>query len=280
MKAPPLTAAEIEYLREHYPVLTLRAMARHLGRRWQTVQYYADRLIRQGVLTRRQRAWNPPWTAEEDEYLADHWGLLPDATVARKLGRTVAACKIRATRRHSLARSQQFYTARTVARLFGVDDHVVKRWIRAGVLKARPSHVRAGGGGVMWRIDDLDLQAFVKRYPYHYDRQRIERGTWWRNLADRVWAQDPYLTLPEAAAQLGIHRHTLTRWCWEGRIAAVKTWSAGKSGGWRLAQSTVSAFVVPQWGTTGKHCPRRPRTGRMVYAELRSGRIIIIGEAA
>lgn len=245
-----------DYLIANYSRLTLRAMAEQLGvNHWTSVQQQINRLIREGRLTRRDRHWHREWTAEEMDYLAESWGLLPDATVARRLGRTVAACKVRATRFLHLSRSQQFLTAQAVARLFGVDVHVViRRWIRDGLLRARRSAVNCGGNGRMWRIDDADLERFVRRYPWHYDRTRIEWGTYWRNLANRVWARDPYLGVVEAAAQLGIHPNTLARWCREGRIVAVKTacYGGGNHQRWMLAQSVVSAFVVPRTGSTGK----------------------------
>lgn len=106
----------------------------------------------------------------------------------------------------------------------------------------------------MWRIDDTDLEQFVRRYPWQYDRARIEWGSYWRNLANRVWVADPYLTVPEAAAVLGVCSETVSRWCRAGRLAAVRTTyqGAGKYGRWLLAQSIVTAFAVPRTGSTGR----------------------------
>lgn len=133
-----------EYLIANYSRLTIKQMAEHLGvPYWSSVQQQIERLIAAGRLSRRDRYWHREWTQADMDYLAEHWGLLPDATVARHLGRTVDACKIRATRHLHLARSQQFLTAQVVARLFGLDVHVVtRRWIGTGLLRARKSAVR------------------------------------------------------------------------------------------------------------------------------------------
>lgn len=279
MRRRPFTPDEDAFLIAHYPTTTLKDMAVHLDRGWTRIQQRINILIRRGHLERRQRCYNPPWTQTEIEYLADHWGLKPDAEVARKLGRTVDACKVYATRRLRLARSDNFYTSRQVARIFGVNSHVVIRWIEAGVLAGKPSPV-ACGSRHRWRIDDPALQRFVKRFPYHYDRTRIERNSYWRNLAERVRAADPWLTVPEAAAIVGIHPHTLVRYLREGRLEAVKTWGAGNHGAYRIRRSVAEAFERPTWGTSGRKLGPRRRPSRIVYARLVDGRITVYDEAA
>ena len=41
---------------------------------------------------------SPKWTAEEQEYLRENWGRVSIPGIAKKLGRTVEAVKIRASR--------------------------------------------------------------------------------------------------------------------------------------------------------------------------------------
>ncbi len=92
------TATEDAYIQAHYATATLTTIAAALGRDRAAVQHYTARLVRRGVLHPRDRYYQPRWTLEELDYLRTHWGLLPDAAVAAKLGRSVAGCIIKAKR--------------------------------------------------------------------------------------------------------------------------------------------------------------------------------------
>lgn len=254
--AHTFTAEEDARIIARYSATTLKAIAAELGvARWQSVQLRVNQLIRQGRLDRHDRAYAPPWSEADDELLATWWGLLPDATVARKLGRTPGACKIRATRQLGLARKDQFYTVRAVARLFGVDDHRVRAWIDEGLLQAVRSTVRSGDGNLAWRIEHEWIEAFLREWPWRYDRRRIEAGTYWRNLADRVAAADPFVDVREAARILGVCVETVRRWVREGELEAERTPGAGGYGELRFARLHVenARRRLPQ--------PRRRPTG-------------------
>lgn len=238
----PFTPAEDQYILQHYATMLLKDMAQHLGRDWKVVQQRCQILAHKGLLDRRERAYQRPWTQDEIDYLSDNWGLLPDKAVARHLKRTVTACIIAAQRHAKVSRKMAFWTAHNVAELFGVDDHAVIRWIGAGVLQGRKSSVRCGDGHYAWQVDDQAIQAFIRQYPYHYDRSRLERGSFWRKLAEQAWRRDPYLTADEAAAELGVAVWTVHRHLRRGWLRGVKTWEAGRSGGWRIARSELQNF--------------------------------------
>lgn len=225
-----------------YSSKTLAAIAADLGRDYRSVAWRVRWLVEQGRLDPADRRCNRTWTQDEIDWLSDNWGLLPDAKVAAHLGRTITACIIAAKRKAEVNRKMSFYTARNVADVFGVDVHLVAKWIAAGCLKARKSPVRCGDGHIMWRIDDEAITAFVRKYPYHYERRRMEVGSWWRNLADKVWQADPWLTIPQAAKTLGVNPETVRRHIRRGWLVGVKTWEAGKSGGYRIAQSQLAHF--------------------------------------
>ena len=185
------------------------------------------------------------WTPEDDEILAAWWGVWPDAAVAARLGRTVNACKIRATRRLGLARKDQFYTARQVAKILGVDDHRVSRWIAEGVLCGHQSVVSAGSTR-MWAIDEPALVAFLRAYPWRYDRTRIEPGSYWRRIADAAYDRDPLLSVPEAAARLGVCEETVRRHLRNGWLQGVRSPLNGNTGTWLVWQSALAEFR-PRW---------------------------------
>ncbi|MGD9890981.1 MAG: helix-turn-helix domain-containing protein [Dehalococcoidia bacterium] len=180
------------------------------------------------------------WTAGDDETLATYWGVEPDATVAARLGRTVDACKIRATRHLGLARKDAFYTSRQVAEILGIDSHRVVAWLRDGTLRGRQSAVSAGPTR-MWAIDEPDLVRFLCAYPWLYDRTRIERGSYWRRVADATFDRDPLLTVPEAAARLGVSSKTVHRHLQRGWLRGVKR-PGGGGGVWLVWESALSEF--------------------------------------
>lgn len=230
-----------QFVIDNYSRMLLRDIAREFGVTPCAVQQRAVRLIREGRLNPSERRYNPPWTEEDDEYLADHWGNISDKAVARHLGRTVNACKIRATRQLHLSRCMQFLTSRAVAEIFSIDSHAVIEWIEKGWLQASRGPFRIGRHRV-WRIQERDLERFIQRYPQHYDRTRIERGTYWRNLADKAWAKDPWLTAEEAAAWVGVCTDTILRHCNRGWLAGEKVAGPANQGCWRIRQSELANF--------------------------------------
>jgi excisionase family DNA binding protein len=134
----------------------------------------------------------------------------------------------------------QFLTKRNVAALFGVDEHLVRRWIAEGWLPAAKGFRM--GPHKLWRVQPEDLERFIRRYPQHYDRTRIEKGTYWRNLADEVWRTDPWLTVPEAAARLGVCRETVRRHLRRGWLRGERVLEAGLYGGWRVRERELATF--------------------------------------
>ncbi len=246
------TPADDAFLIAGYRTRLIRDLAADLGRRPDTVQSRIDALIRQGRLDRTQRLHHRPWTPEDLDFLADHWGLRPDRWVAARLKRSVNACKIKATRELGIARKDNFWTARNVARLFGVDVHLVTRWIAAGMLAGRKSPVRCGNGQRMWRVDERGILAFIHRHTPHYDRRRIERETLFRLEAERVWQADPWLTADEAAAALGVQPETVRRHLRRGWLPGLKILEAGAHGGWRVRHADLAGFR-PRQPTTGPH---------------------------
>jgi tRNA(His) 5'-end guanylyltransferase len=123
-------------------------------------------------------SYGRPWTEEEDEYLTEHWGLCRDETVARRLGRTVMACEIRAKRVAKVNRRMAFYTAKDVSELLGVNINRVIAWIKAGTLTGRRSVVRRGWRPY-WRVDYKSIERFVEEHP---ELCRVEKlPSYWRN---------------------------------------------------------------------------------------------------
>lgn len=243
MNRRPFTPDEDAIIIRDYARRMLKEIATDLGRDPGSVQARAALLLRDGRLT-GTRCYQPPWTEAEDDLLADLWGTMPDAAVAKRVGRSVVACEVRAKRHLRLARKDAFLTSRQVARILGVDDHLVVCWIAEGLLQGRKSSVGAGGHARAWRIDDRDLERFLKRDYWRLDRRRIEVGTYWRNYVDRLWTREPYLTVEQAARALGVGPETVRRHLRRGWLAGVRTHRAARGGRiqWLIARSQLAAF--------------------------------------
>ena len=203
-------AEQADYLIAHYATMTLRSIAAHLGLRYACVQARSYRLIAKGQLDPTTRFYGRPWNDDEREYLAEHWGKLPDASVAAHLNRTKDACEVEA-KRDGLSRRSNVWSASDVARLFGVDRKTVTTWFARGWLKAK----RAGfvqGGHRVWNVDEKSLERFVRTMGWAYDWHRMAEGEYLTNLARETAKRDPWLRLEEAAALLGWSKGPLDRW--------------------------------------------------------------------
>jgi len=212
----------------------------------------------------------PDWTDADTERLDAMWGRLPDATVAKRLGRTVAACKIRATRALHRARKDGIdgWTGRGVARLMGVDEHkVTRQWVANGWLKATRAPFVAGSGRVRV-IGEPALLKFLRTYPHEYDRTRInDPSGYYRRIADEAWRADPIYSQAEAAAELGVHPGTLERYRREGRVSGILAHDQGgaAAGVWKYRRSDLDAY--------------RPRRRRAPVRTIRSAALLAEGIA-
>ena len=124
------------------------------------------------------------WTQDDIEILTERFGLITDTWLARVLGRTQKAIRVKA-RKLKLYRTANFYTATDVARIFGLNHSHIVRWIGAGLLSARKIN-KGAGKGCPWVITQEAVEAFIQQYPRKYDHRRIDWVTnrYWRDLAN------------------------------------------------------------------------------------------------
>lgn len=185
------------------------------------------------------------WTEEQDEYLRENWGRVSEKTIARVVGRSVIACQIRAKRGLNISRKMNIYTARMVAKIFGVDDHTVIRWLREGHLKGKKSATRVGKNRA-WDIDDESIERFIKKTPWLFDRKRIHRVdySYWRDQADAAWTKNPCVTIEEAAERLGgLHVETIRRHVRRGWLQAYRVhWLGNDAGSWLVPVAALETF--------------------------------------
>jgi hypothetical protein len=223
------------------------------------------------------------WTQAELDILYDHFGLVKNEVLSKKLNRSVCGLKQKAYHM-GLVQTKQFITAYAAGEIFNISTGIVLTWIKSGALKAKRSTVGVGRH-MAWHIDHDDLVKFVKtRYdlfdPYKVDRQL---QPYWRNLVDKAlpkdftptngrhWTEfeDAYLlnnraklTIPELATRLkrtkeAVHgRLVLLRR--KGRMMPYKEL-------WQIRKSNGTAKAPRKW------TPEEDRFLKEHWGQLRTG---------
>jgi hypothetical protein len=108
-----------------------------------------------------------PWSAQDEAYLEANFHHVSARTLARRLGRSPTAVKLKA-KRLGLRKYDEGYTASSLAEALGVDPHWVLARIRSGKLQASHRHTdrMAQQGGDGWLITDGAVVEFLREHPY------------------------------------------------------------------------------------------------------------------
>lgn len=121
----------------------------------------------------RQR--EPRWMPEDEIYLERtlHKKSLRD--IAKHLGRTKTAVKLKA-KRLGLNKTQEGYTMRGLCMGLGCDHHAVGRWLAKGWLKGqrRQTERLSVQGGDTWLFTDQAIRAFITNHPQEIDPRRFD----------------------------------------------------------------------------------------------------------
>jgi hypothetical protein len=182
------TPEEDAFIITHNADMSVGEVASALRRGYHSVVGRRMILAEQGRLSFSDRSWHPLWRQEDDDFLKENWGLLSDSAICARLGRTRAACMIRA-KRLGICRKMNLYTASDVAAIFGVDRKTPTDWIARGLLKGRRSKVPVGAAWI-WNIDPQNIERFIREHPETYDRRRIKH-LYWRGLAEEAARANP-----------------------------------------------------------------------------------------
>lgn len=157
-------------------------------------QEIADRLRvprwavnRRAALLGLSRPKEKPWSEQEQSYLEGNFHRVSVKAMARKLGRSPTAVKLKA-KRLGIRKYAEGYTALSLAAALGVDPHWVLARIRSGKLRASHRHTdrTPQQGGVSWLITEAAFIEFLAGYPYEIDLRKV----------DTLWFMDlvsPYL---------------------------------------------------------------------------------------
>lgn len=124
---------------------------------------------------------DPEWTEPEIALLAKHAHKTPEVIrrILLKNGfrRTANAIMIKCRRLHLDTLDTEHYTARSLAREFGVDSHTVTRWIEQGWLKAsrRGTQRIEAQHGDHWWIKRKDVHNFIKETFQMIDFRKVDK---------------------------------------------------------------------------------------------------------
>lgn len=164
---------------------SIQDAARELGVPASTLKKFAREL----GLTRTK---DLPWSEEEIKIL-DEQGYKSPAALARifrKEGfvRTEVAIELMRARRRS-HKASPFYSLGAIARLFGVDGHLVTDWVDKGWLKAEYKETKKnkgdGDGRGDTRVADKDsIYRFVVEHPEAFDLRRVDQ-LWFLHVVTR-----------------------------------------------------------------------------------------------
>ena len=126
------------------------------------------------------RAKDPPWSKDDERYLRNALHHVGPKAIARTLGRTETAVKIKA-KRLDLRKivTGGGFTLRAVCRGLGVDHHQVERWMVNGWFGGtrRDSNRRGKQRGDIWYYTAESIRELVRQHPEEIDRRRVD-WTW------------------------------------------------------------------------------------------------------
>ncbi len=153
----------------------IAALSQKLGLpRWKISRH----AISQGWVAKKRK--EPEWTERELTILQRSAHLSPERIQVhlRKAGfaRSVTGIVLKRKRMRML-KNIEGHSARDVAMCFGVESHVVTRWIRLGYLKARrrgTDRVKAQGGD-HWFIKEKWMQEFVLNCLDEVDLRKVDK---------------------------------------------------------------------------------------------------------
>lgn len=123
-----------------------------------------------------------PWSRQDETYLEANLHRVSVKALARRLGRSPTAVKLKA-KRLGLRKYDEGYTASSLAEALGVNPHWVLARIRSGKLRASHRHTERTPqqGGDSWLISDEALVDFLREHPYDIDLRKVD-SLWFMDL--------------------------------------------------------------------------------------------------
>lgn len=147
------------------------------------------RIIRRAQVLGLSRPKERPWNVDEVQYLEAYYHRTAVRTVAKHLGRSVTAVRLKA-KRLGYRKYAEGYTVSSLAAALGVEAHWVQRRIKDGQIAAARRHTErtARQGGDALLITERAVLGFIRDHTYEIDLRKV----------DHLWFLD---TIREGLAQ-------------------------------------------------------------------------------
>ncbi len=217
------------------------------------------------------------WEPDELQYLAEHYGLICDKTLAARLQRSVSAIITIASRRRVISRMDNFYTAQALAKVLGIPcSRQVLYWVKKGWLKGRQSAMSQGKKR-LWRFSERGVVLCLKQRPWLVDLKCMERH-YFRSVVIKEWERDPWYRAEQVAPLLGLKSpRKVWKYIHRGWLPAEKKPCHGRQEGvWIIRRSAIQAFLENDPRPQHKHAAVSTARQRFIVASGEPSRLATI----
>lgn len=154
-----------------------RLMQARYDGKTETITELAERLcVPRGIVKKWGRQLGlarQHWTREETAFLERHLSHMSLADIAKRLGRTVVAVRLKAKRVGVNKCGQEGYTMRGLCMGLGCNHHTVLKWLDKGWIKGTHRHTERAERDV-WYFSDAAIRRFVMQHPQEVDQRRFD----------------------------------------------------------------------------------------------------------
>jgi len=201
-------------------------------------------LLTDRKLDRRWENALKPWSEADIEYLGEKYGMLSLRAICKHLQRSPNAIKVASFRKLHHGMKANFYTAREVARLFGIScAKTIVGWMEQGWLNGRRSFARAGPN-IAWCFTEENIKRCLRQRPWLCDLKKMERH-YFRTIVQEEYDKDPWYSCAEAAGLIGLKSDdAVMRYIYRKWLPAVKRPGGPWQGQWIIRQSDIHKFLA------------------------------------
>jgi hypothetical protein len=120
------------------------------------------------------------WTSEEERLLEENSGRRHVTWLAKRLKRSLTSVVLKLKRMGLRRRMTDGYTLGTLGECFGIDHHVIERWVREGKLTVKRRNPDAAERSP-WYVTDRDVLAFIRQHPLDFRLDKVDQH-WFLDL--------------------------------------------------------------------------------------------------
>ena len=166
------------FIRRHYDP-KVRGRARDIAAHLKVPKWALNRRARDLGLSRVKES---PWSPADVAYLETNYHRMATKQIAKRLGRTVTAVKLKA-KRLGYRKNGVGYNLHSLSQALGVDPHWVRDRIRAGLIAARTRATERTiqQGGDSYLITDQEVLSFLRKHTFEVDLRKVDQ-LWFLDL--------------------------------------------------------------------------------------------------